>query len=126
MYEARDLYYQLSKGTVNIINDKIDLTKTEEPVKAVLYGSASLDVSKVDVQTAALGADYSNPTSWARARESAVADVNGDGFADLTITVLTKDIRSLTPCFMNIWFYGKYADGSAIAAQDTVNVIKSF
>ncbi len=102
------------------------MTKTEEPVKAVLFGSSTLDVTKVDTQTAALGADYSNPSSWARARESVVGDVNGDGIADLTITVLTKDIRSLTPCLMNIWFSAKYAGGPTIATQDTVRVVKSY
>lgn len=126
MMGARQLYNTLLRASVDIVNETIDLKMTEEPVKAVLFGSSTLDVTKVDTQTAALGADYSNPSSWARARESVVGDVNGDGIADLTITVLTKDIKSLTPCLMNIWFSAKYAGGPTIAAQDIVRVVKSY
>jgi hypothetical protein len=126
MTEARQLYNELLRATVDIVNETIDLSKGEEPVKFVLFGSATVDVAKVDVQTAAIGADYSNPSSWARARESVIGDVNGDGMADLTMTVLTKDIRSLVPCLMNLWFSAKYAGGPTLATQDTVKVIKSF
>ncbi len=126
MTEARQLYSELLRATVDIVNETIDLSKGDEQVKFVLFGSATVDVTKVDVQTAAIGADYSNPSSWARARESVIGDVNGDGIPDLTMTVLTKDIRSLVPCLMNIWFSAKYTGGPTLATQDTVKVIKSF
>ncbi|OQB47494.1 MAG: Dipeptidase A [Firmicutes bacterium ADurb.Bin153] len=126
MNEARELYNEILRLDVEILSAEIDLAKAEEPVKAVLFGSADVDVSKVDLQTLAIGADYSNPSSWARARETAVSDVNLDGFADITFTVLTKDIRSLTPCYMNLWVSAKYAGGPTLAAQDTVSVVKSF
>jgi len=126
MNEARSLYNQILRTNVDIVTEEIDLAKGDDPVKVVLFGSKDVDVAKVDVQTLAIGADYSNPSSWARARDTVVSDVNLDGFADVTFTVLTKDIRSINPCLMNLWVSAKYAGGPTLAAQDTVKVVKSF
>lgn len=126
MTEARALYEQLLRVDVKIVTEEIDLAKGDDPVKAVIFGSASLDVTKIDAQTVAIGADYISPASFARARETKVGDVNNDGYADITFTVLAKDIRSLTPCYMNLWIFAKQLTGPSIAAQDTVMVVKSF
>lgn len=124
-------YAEASPYKMTILADKID-PKSSETIDVVLYGSKSLNVSKIDPKKIWLGASRANvknrvlmADALGQATKVTFKDMNGDGKKDAVLTFVQKDVSKylLAGAFHDVWLYG-YVGDKRIATMDKVKVIK--